>query len=60
MKKLMTNADRIRNMTDEQLAEFIRKLKLVSIASERVGMDIKSLGSIEWLKREQECEQVTE
>lgn len=47
--KRLTNADKIRSMTNEELAEFLQKLKLIAIAGDRIGLGVKQLAGIEWL-----------
>lgn len=49
--KKQTNADRIRNMTDEELAELLNeKMQQVSCCGDCKGM------YLEWLKKEVGCE----
>lgn len=46
----MTNGERIRAMTDEELAEFMHKFKLIAMSADRVGMEIKTLADVNWMK----------
>lgn len=49
----MTNADRIRSMTDEELADFIEMKQFFALANN--GTDGEEY-TLEWLKSEVECE----
>lgn len=53
--QIPTNADRIRSMTDEELAEFITSPTPQGICKDRCGGDIDypcSECALEWLKQE--------
>lgn len=49
--KVFTNADRIRSMTNEELAEFLSQLKGSTILFHKRGYDIsiRELASLNWL-----------
>ena len=49
----MTNADRIRAMTDEELVEFIKNIKVRAAFCKAVKNNdaFEELGSAEWLKQ---------
>ena len=53
LKPLKTNADRIRSMSDEELAEFIRDIKVRAAFCKAVKNNdvFEELGSAEWLKQ---------
>lgn len=46
----MTNGEWLRSMSDEELADFMRRLKLIAMSADRVGMEIKSLADVAWMK----------
>ena len=59
--KKMTNADRIRNMTDEELAEFIKDLSEHCLAgigevdcSKQITCENCKITALNWLKKEVE------
>ena len=52
-KKVVTNADRIRNMTDEELADFIEMKQFFALANN--GTDGEEY-TLAWLKSEVGCE----
>ena len=51
--KVVTNADRIRGMSDEELAEFIKHIKVRAAFCKVVGNNdaFEELCSAEWLKQ---------
>ena len=51
--KVMTNADRIRSMSDEELAEFIKNIKVRAALCKAVKNNdaFEELCSAEWLKQ---------
>ena len=54
-KKMQTNADRIRNMTDEELADFICKTQFAFIPKSLGNIPISvydGMSVLEWLKQE--------
>lgn len=53
----MTNADRIRSMTDEELAEWIEGFYACIVLGANIHFDAEIEGStLEWLKSEVGCE----
>ena len=58
----MTNADRIRAMTDEELADFITRQRFASVnaVADKLGIDVSSMfligckNMLNWLKQEAE------
>lgn len=46
----MTNGEWLRSRTDEELADFMRRLKLIAMSADRVGMEINTLADLNWLK----------
>ena len=52
-KKIMTNADRIRAMSDEELVEFIKNIKVRAALCKAVKNNdaFEELCSAEWLKQ---------
>ena len=52
-KKVQTNADRIRSMSDEELAEFIKKIKVRAVFCKAIKNNdaFEELCSAEWLQQ---------
>lgn len=52
-RKKQTNADRIRNMSDEELAEFIKNIKVRAVLCKAVKNNnaFEELCSAEWLRQ---------
>ena len=52
-RKKQTNADRIRNMSDEELAEFIKNIKVRAVLCKAVKNNnaFEELCSAEWLQK---------
>ena len=52
-KKIMTNADRIRAMSDEELVEFIKNIKVRAVLCKAVKNNdaFEELCSAEWLQQ---------
>lgn len=46
----MTNGEWLRSRTDEELADFMRRLKLIAMSADRVGMEINTLADVAWMK----------
>ena len=60
--RAVTNADRIRTMTDEELADFITRQRFSSVnpVADKLGIDVSSMfligrkNTLNWLKQEAE------
>ena len=58
-KKKPTNADRIRSMSDEELAEFVVRVKLGIEHNSKISVDSFDVKKqLEWIQSEAESEEV--
>lgn len=46
----MTNADKLRSLTDQDLAEWLNLFKQTTLATDKIGMEFTEICSLDWLQ----------